>query len=86
LSVGLTELRLYHAIAGRKLAAELDTIVREYRDLHGRMDATTNWRTVLDQVRFVLEKYEIRATAPERGAATALTTQLEELAQARLRS
>ena len=67
--VGLTELRLYQAIAERKLAAELDTIVREYRDLHGRMDATTNWRTVLDQVRFVLEKYEVRATArrAERG-------------------
>ena len=84
--VGLTELRLYQAIAERNLAAELDTIIREYRDLHGRMDATTNWRTVLDQVRFVLEKYEVRATAPERSAATALTKQLEELAQGCLRS
>jgi hypothetical protein len=81
--VGLTELRLYQAIAERTLAVHLDAITREYGDLHGRMDATTNWRTVRDQVRFVLEKYAVRATAPERSAATALIKHLEELARAR---
>jgi hypothetical protein len=77
--VGLTELRLYEAIAERKLAIELDAIMREYDDLHARVSATTSWGSVRDQVRFVLPKYEARATAPEKKAAIALTRYLENL-------
>jgi pimeloyl-ACP methyl ester carboxylesterase/tetratricopeptide (TPR) repeat protein len=80
--VGLTELRLYQAIAERKLTAELDAIIREYDDLHGRVSATTSWSSVLDQVRFVLPKYEVRATATEKKAVMALTKYLEGLAGA----
>ena len=80
--VGLTELRLYEAIAKRALAVELDAIVREYRDLHERVSATTYWSSVLDQVRFVLPKYERRAAAAEQRAAAALTKYLEGLARA----
>ncbi len=80
--VGLTELRLYEAIAKRALVVELDAIVREYRDLHGRVSATTYWSSVLDQVRFVLPKYGRRATAAEKKAAMALTKYLEGLAEA----
>jgi hypothetical protein len=80
--VGLTELRLYQAIAERKLAVELDAIIREYDDLHGRVSATTSWSSVLDQVRFVLPKYEVRATAIEKKAVLALTKYLEGFAGA----
>ena len=80
--MGLTELRLYRQSPTKALALELDTLLREYRDLHGRMDATTYWRTVLDQVCFVLPAYARRASAPEKKAAAALTKYLKELAQA----
>ena len=81
--VGLTELRLYQAIAERKLAVELDAIIREYDDLHGRVSAATYWNSVLDQVRFVLPKYEQRATAAEKKAVMTLRRHLENLAGAR---
>jgi hypothetical protein len=83
--VGLTELRLYQAIADSKLAAELDAIISEYDDLHGRVSATTSWNSVLDQVCFVLPKYEARATANEKKAVMKLTKYLEGLAAAAAR-
>jgi tetratricopeptide (TPR) repeat protein len=83
--VGLTELRLYEAIARRALAIELEAILREYRDLHARVSATTSWSSVLDQVRFVLPKYERRAAAAEKKATRALTKYLEGLAGANAR-
>jgi hypothetical protein len=79
--VGLTELRLYQAIAARKLAAEQDAIIREYQDLHARVSATTSWSSVFDQVCFVLPKYQARATANEKKAVLALTKYLEQLAR-----
>jgi hypothetical protein len=78
--VGLTELRLYAAIAQRKLALELDAIVREYDDLHRRVSATTLWSSVADQLRFVLPSYAARATATEKKAVMALTKHLSGLA------
>jgi len=78
--VGLTELRLYEAVAKRRLAGELDAIMGEYRDLHERVSATTSWSSVLDQVRFVLPHYQNRATAAEKRAARTLTKYLEGLA------
>ena len=77
--VGLTELRLYEAIAGRRLARELDAIVGEYRDLHCRVSAPTHWSSVLDQVSFVLPKYKLRARAAEKQAAEALLKHLAGL-------
>jgi hypothetical protein len=78
--VGLTELRLYEAIAGRRLVHELDAILGEYRDLHCRVSAPSHWGSVLDQVSFVLPKYKLRATAAEKQAAETLLTQLAALA------
>ena len=83
--VGLTELRLYEAIARRAVAIELEAILREYRDLYARVSATTSWSSVLDQVRFVLPKYERRAAAAEKKATRALTKYLEGLAGANAR-
>jgi hypothetical protein len=74
--VGLTELRIYLAIADRKLAAELDVIVREFDDLYARVSAPSEWGSVLDQLRFVLPKYAARATATERKAVATLTRHL----------
>jgi hypothetical protein len=78
--VGLTELRLYQAIAEGKLASELDKIEGEFDDLYARVNAATNWSSVLDQLRFVLPKYQARASARERAAVDALTRYLVRLA------
>ena len=45
--VGLTELRIYLAIADRKLAGELDVILGELDDLYARVSAPSEWSSVL---------------------------------------
>ncbi|HEV8095098.1 MAG TPA: CHAT domain-containing protein [Burkholderiales bacterium] len=80
--VGLAELRVYQAVAARKLATELDSIIREYDDLHVRINASSMWRPVLEQLRFVLPKYAARATTAEKNAVAALTRHVEGLANA----
>jgi hypothetical protein len=74
---GLTELRFYQAIAEQELAGEVDTIIREFDDLHTRVAASSMWSSVLDQFRFVLPKYEKRATAAEKKAVAKLARHLE---------
>jgi hypothetical protein len=76
----LTELRFYLAIAERKLTGELDTIIREFDDLHARVGSSTMWGSVLDQTGFVLPTYERRATATEKDAAARLRKYLEKIA------
>ena len=66
--VGLTELRLYEAVAGRRLALEAASIAADWRALHGRISAPRNWRSVHDTIRFVLERYLRRAPAAEQRA------------------
>jgi tetratricopeptide (TPR) repeat protein len=80
--VGLTELRIYLDIADHKLATGLDTVLHEFDDLHARVSAPSEWSSVLDQLRFVLPKYEARATATERKAVLALTKYLDQFARA----
>jgi len=75
--VGLTELRIYLAIADHKLASELDTVLREFDDLYTRVSAPSEWSSVLDQLRFVLPKYAARATTAEKKAVERLTTHLQ---------
>ena len=77
--VGLTELRVYMAIADRKLAAELDVILGELDDLYARVSAPSEWSSVLDQLRFVLPKYAARASAAEKKAIATLTTHLARI-------
>jgi tetratricopeptide (TPR) repeat protein len=74
--VGLTELRIYVAIADRKLADELDIILGELDDLYARVSAPSEWSSVFDQLRFVLPKYAARASAAEKKAVATLTTHL----------
>jgi len=78
--VGLTELRVYIAIAERKLAAGLDVILRELDDLHARVSAPSEWSSVFDQLRFVLPKYAARASAAEKKAVATLTAHLARYA------
>ncbi len=73
---GLTELRIYLAIADRRLATELDTILREFDDLYARVSAPSEWGSVRDQLRFVLPKYAARATAAEKKAVATLAAHL----------
>ena len=74
--VGLTELRIYLAIADRKLAHELDIIVGELDDLYERVSAPSEWSSIFDQLRFVLPKYAARASPAEKKAVATLTTHL----------
>jgi hypothetical protein len=69
---GLIELRLYEALAARRLAAQRASIEDEYADLRLRVAAPSRWASVHDQLAFVLPRYAAHAAAAERDAATAL--------------
>lgn len=78
---GLTELRVYEALASRSLSRQRRTIENEYDDLYRRVDATSLWSSVYDQANFVLSKYARRASPTEKGAVTLLLTQLRSFAK-----
>jgi len=69
---GLIELRLYEALAARRLVAQRASIEDEYADLRLRVAAPSRWASVHDQLAFVLPRYAAHAAAAERDAATAL--------------
>ncbi len=73
----LADLRVYEALAEGNLAGALESIMRDYRDLHARVSAPWMWGSVLDQLCFVLPKYAKRASAPERQAVETLMRLLE---------
>jgi hypothetical protein len=77
---GLTELRVYEALASRALAPVLDAVSREYSELQRRVSGTHYWRSVHDTARFVLEPYAQRANAAEKKASVELVTLLEGFA------
>jgi CHAT domain/Lecithin:cholesterol acyltransferase len=77
---GLTELRVYEAVAALSLAAASAAIQREYDELHRRVSGTHYWRSVHDTSRFVLDTYAQRATAAEQKASAALVALLEGFA------
>jgi hypothetical protein len=74
---GLTELRLYEAVAARALAAAQASLSQEYTELHRRVSGTNYWRSLYDTARFVLDPYASRAGAGEKKAAAALIALLE---------
>jgi hypothetical protein len=78
---GLTELRVYDAVAAKQLAPALAAIDAEYSELHRRVSGTHYWRSVHDTARFVLEAYAERVTsAAEKQASAALLALLEGFA------
>ncbi len=81
--VGVTELRLYEAMARRQLAPALEGIMAEYVALYERVSATWMWSSVYDQVRWVVPKYMNRVDDEEDKAALSLLDRLALLAGAR---
>jgi len=81
--VGATELRVYEAMAKRKLAPVLSTILSDYDALHARVSAKIMWSSVYDQARWVLPKYVSRVDDDEDNAAMALVAHLGELTKDR---
>ena len=73
---GVTELRVYEALAARTLAEQRASIEKEYADLYGRLSAASKWQSIYDTARFVLPKYAKRAPAREAKAANALLKSL----------
>jgi len=61
--VGLTDLRLYEAVAARALAPQAASLEADYSELHGRVAAPRDWRSVHDSARFVLDRYARRANS-----------------------
>ena len=78
--VGLTDLRLYEAVAARALAPVAASLTTEYAELHRRVAAPRDWRSVHDSARFVLERYARRATAAERTVCSGLLAVLQHFA------
>src|SRR5262245_8523433 len=80
--VGLTELRIYEALANRKLATALDGILKDLADVRARANARRMWASVHDQAEFTLTPYiEARGLAArEREAALKLLKQLQAYA------
>jgi hypothetical protein len=77
---GLTELRVYEAVAAGRLAGALGAIVQEYDELHRRVSGTHHWRSLYDTTRFVLEVTGARAGAADRKAGESLVALLEGFA------
>jgi tetratricopeptide (TPR) repeat protein len=73
----LTELKLFEAISGRKLALRRASIEQEFEAIHARVGVTGLWMLVYDDARFVLDKYAGRAAPRERHAAVGLLNHLE---------
>ncbi|HUN93316.1 MAG TPA: CHAT domain-containing protein [Burkholderiaceae bacterium] len=80
--VGLTELRLYEAVAKGTLVAEKDGILGEYADLQRRVAGTTYWSSVADQLRFVLDAEPGAVDAAHLAAAAELRRVVEGYAAA----
>lgn len=77
---GLTELRVYEAVAAKSLAAAQRAIAHEYSELHRRVSGTHYWRSLYDTTRFVFDRYERRASAAEAKACAELEALLEGFA------
>lgn len=76
--VGLTELRIYEALAGKRLARAVTEIMRDIDDLKSRTASPHLWSSVEDQARFVLTPYATSSAVPdaERGAVRTLLEKL----------
>ncbi len=80
---GVTQLRMYEAMAHRAMAANLDAILDEYASLNERVSATWLWASVYDQARWVVPKYMERVDEVEDEAARRLLERLATYAGVR---
>jgi tetratricopeptide (TPR) repeat protein len=74
--VGRTELQLLQAAAAGGVAGAQPRVAAEFADLQRRVSAPTEWRSVYDTERFVLERYARHAGAAEQRACRELLAQL----------
>ena len=81
--VGETELELYLALAGGKLASTQKSLERSYQDLYRRVSAPWMWSSVYDTTHFVLQQYLVRTSVKENKAAETLLACLAAFAQPR---
>jgi hypothetical protein len=81
--VGLTELRIYEALAARTLAASVTGIVHDLSDVKARAHAPSLWESLRDQAVFALAPLTTGRTLSKakRGAALRLIDLLEEFAK-----
>lgn len=77
--LGQTELMLYEAVAAHRLAQHCEAILRGYTDLHLRAPGSQKWRTVCEQVDFVVAELLESGPQRERAAARELKRQLRAL-------
>jgi hypothetical protein len=80
-AVGLMELKIYEALADRKLATALPGILADLRRMRDRVVAPRMWDSVCDQGGFILPPYIRVAAAAERKAAEELLAKLKEYAE-----
>lgn len=77
----VTNLRVYQAVARRKLASELATLEQEYMRLYDRVSLSWMWASIRDTLRFVLTKYAPRVDELERSACDELMTLVASYAE-----
>jgi len=77
-AVGLTELKIYEALADRKLATALPGILSDLTRMKDRVIAPRMWDSVYDQGEFVFSPYVKAAGVAEQEAARKLLARLKE--------
>lgn len=75
--IGLTELRLYDALARGTLATDSAGIQLDFDQLNARMQGTPKWGSVLDQLHFVLAGTLDHGKALESAAASGLIAHVQ---------
>jgi hypothetical protein len=75
------ELRLYEAVARNTLPKDLPAIERSFREVFKRSQGGTQWSSVSDTTRFVLDPYIARGQPAAKKAALAVLELIEHLAK-----
>jgi hypothetical protein len=71
------EMKLYDAIARGNLPAHRAAIEKSLKDVFKRSQGSTQWKSVLDTTRFVLEPYVAKAKPKARKAAAGVLALIE---------
>jgi len=79
--VGQTELNIYEAVGGARLAQDVDSLIGQFKEYYGIVSAPRQWGSLYDNATFVLSKYRGRATPEEAAAVDKLLAALGELAK-----
>ena len=80
--VGMVEVDAFEAVAERRLADALDSLMERMHDLQRRVAAPRYWASVADNARFALDGWEATASGRERAALQAWQAMLQGYAKA----